>query len=92
MEKGKCITDLTHMVIDTIRTQIKTSKLFTKENCSTGSNQTLDLKKKKKKTTLVSFASWNNLYILISPMVPEVVVIQILKNQKAGLLYKNTTI
>ena len=57
MEKGKCITDLTHMVIDTIRTQIKTSKLFTKENCSTGSNQTLDLKKKKKKTTLLSFAS-----------------------------------
>lgn len=32
MEKGKCITDLTHMVIGTIRTQIKTSKLFTKEN------------------------------------------------------------
>lgn len=29
MEKGKCITDLTHMVIGTIRIQIKTSKLFT---------------------------------------------------------------
>ena len=49
MEKGKCITDLTHMVICTIRTQIKTSKLFTKKICSTGSNQTLDLKKKKKR-------------------------------------------
>lgn len=31
MEKGKCITDLTHTVIGTIRIQIKTSKLFTKE-------------------------------------------------------------
>lgn len=30
--KRKCITDLTHMVINTVRIQIKTSKFFTKEN------------------------------------------------------------
>lgn len=32
MEKGKCITDLTHMGISTVRTNFKISKLFTKEN------------------------------------------------------------
>ena len=53
MEKGKCITDLTHMVIGTIRTQIKTSKLFTKKICSTGSNQTLDFFFKKRINTRI---------------------------------------
>lgn len=41
MEKGKCITDLTHGYWHNKNTN-QNFKLFTKEICSTGSNQTLD--------------------------------------------------
>lgn len=39
MEKGKCITDLTHMVTGTVRIYVKTSKIFTNEICSTGNQK-----------------------------------------------------